>query len=87
MTFELMSSNLASEIESIPLSISKIRKVGVQLLSALAFLWNKDIIHADLKPENILLAAPRGGVAVVVLLLVLPLLLPLLVMLLCMREE
>ena len=36
--------------------LDKIRLVTVQLLKALGFLQQQNVLHADLKPENILLS-------------------------------
>ena len=39
-----------------PQVIDDIRKVSVQLLKAIGFMQQQNVIHADLKPDNILLA-------------------------------
>ena len=62
ITFELLSINLYALIANNNfkgLSIGLIKRFGIQLLTALAFLKKHRIIHCDLKPENILLVQPN----------------------------
>ena len=40
------------------LSLGLIRRFAIQLLYALKYLKENDVIHCDLKPENILLKDP-----------------------------
>lgn len=58
ISFELMSINLyeflkMNDFEG--LSLGLIRRFAIQLLYALKYLRDHDVIHCDLKPENILL--------------------------------
>lgn len=39
--------------------LQAVRKVAVQVLSALAFLQEEGIVHGDLKPENLLLVTGK----------------------------
>jgi dual specificity tyrosine-phosphorylation-regulated kinase 1 len=64
IVFELLSFNLYELIRHTNfkgISLNLIRKFGIQLLEALAFLSSPEIsiIHCDLKPENILLKSPN----------------------------
>ena len=58
ISFELMSINLydflkLNDFEG--LSLGLIRRFAIQLLYALKYLKEHDVIHCDLKPENILI--------------------------------
>ena len=58
MVFDLLSTNLYDLLKSngyygLPLDL--IRRMALQVLNALHFLYKNKIVHADLKPENILL--------------------------------
>ena len=62
ISFELMSINLyeflkLNEFEG--LSLGLIRRFAIQLLYALKYLKEHDVIHCDLKPENILLNSEK----------------------------
>jgi dual specificity tyrosine-phosphorylation-regulated kinase 1 len=64
LVFELLSYNLYDLLRNTSfngVSLNLIRKFGLQLLQALAFLSLPEInvVHCDLKPENILLRHPR----------------------------
>lgn len=61
ITFELLGVNLYDILkvryfQGLPLA--NIRLIAQQLLQALAFLREQDVIHCDLKPENVLVQAP-----------------------------
>lgn len=61
LTFELLSINLYEFLKNNHfqgVSLSLVRRFGVQLFSALAFLQKHRIIHCDVKPENVLLRSP-----------------------------
>lgn len=56
--FELLHTDLFEHLKEggfMGFSTSKIRDYAIQILSALSFLEEHEIIHCDLKPENILL--------------------------------
>lgn len=58
MTFERLGFNLYELLKNNHfegLSLSLIRKFAIQLLTALKFVKEQNIVHCDLKPENILL--------------------------------
>ena len=62
ISFELLSINLYEFIKNNNfqgLSLGLIRRFGIQILSALKFMYREHIIHCDLKPENILLRSPN----------------------------
>lgn len=69
ISFELMSINLyeflkMNDFEG--LSLGLIRRFAIQLLYALKYLREKDVIHCDLKPENILLKDPsKSGIKII----------------------
>jgi dual specificity tyrosine-phosphorylation-regulated kinase 2/3/4 len=69
ISFELMSINLyeflkMNDFEG--LSLGLIRRFAIQLLYALKYLKEKDVIHCDLKPENILLKdATKSGIKMI----------------------
>ena len=69
ISFELMSINLyeflkLNEFEG--LSLGLIRRFAIQLLYALKYLKEHDVIHCDLKPENILLKDPaKSGIKII----------------------
>jgi dual specificity tyrosine-phosphorylation-regulated kinase 2/3/4 len=69
ISFELMSINLyeflkLNEFEG--LSLGLIRRFAIQLLYALKYLKENDVIHCDLKPENILLKDPaKSGIKII----------------------
>lgn len=61
IAFELLSNSLSDLLKYTlgnGISIVLIRAFAKQLLTSLAFLKEKKIIHCDLKPENILLSSP-----------------------------
>lgn len=69
ISFELMSINLyeflkLNDFEG--LSLGLIRRFAIQLLYALKYLKENDVIHCDLKPENILLKDPsKSGIKII----------------------
>ena len=69
ISFELFSVNLYEFIkdnnfEGVPLSL--IRRFAIQILQALRYLKEENLIHCDLKPENILLKTPdKSGIKVI----------------------
>lgn len=69
ISFELMSVNLyeflkLNDFEG--LSLSLIRRFAIQLLYALKYLKEHNVIHCDLKPENILLKDPsKSGIKII----------------------
>jgi dual specificity tyrosine-phosphorylation-regulated kinase 2/3/4 len=69
ISFELMSINLydflkLNDFEG--LSLGLIRRFAIQLLYALKYLKEHDVIHCDLKPENILLKDPtKSGIKII----------------------
>eukprot|EP00163_Fabomonas_tropica_P027105 TRINITY_DN5133_c0_g3_i1.p1 TRINITY_DN5133_c0_g3~~TRINITY_DN5133_c0_g3_i1.p1 ORF type:complete len:339 (-),score=53.41 TRINITY_DN5133_c0_g3_i1:542-1558(-) len=69
ITFELLSLNLYEFLKSNKfhgLSLGLIRRISVQLLTSLEYLYREKIIHCDLKPENILLRHPnKAGIRVI----------------------
>jgi serine/threonine protein kinase len=53
MTFEILSHNLYELIKLnkfMPLSSELIRRISIQVLSTLLFLYKHDIVHCDIKP-------------------------------------
>ena len=69
ISFELFSINLYEFIKNNNfqgVSLSLIRRFAIQILQALKFLREEDIIHCDLKPENILLKSPdKSGIKII----------------------
>ena len=69
ISFELFSINLYEFIKNNNfqgVSLSLIRRFAIQMLQALKFLRDEDIIHCDLKPENILLKSPdKSGIKII----------------------
>lgn len=69
ISFELLSMNLYEFIKSNNfqgVSIGLIRRFAIQILQALKFQRDNNIIHCDLKPENILLKqANKSGIKVI----------------------
>jgi len=69
ISFELFSINLYEFIKSNNFqgfSLSLIRRFAIQILQALKYLREQDIIHCDLKPENILLKSPeKSGIKII----------------------
>jgi dual specificity tyrosine-phosphorylation-regulated kinase 2/3/4 len=69
ISFELLSMNLYEFIKSnnfVGVSIGLIRRFAIQILQALKFQRDNNIIHCDLKPENILLKQPnKSGIKVI----------------------
>jgi dual specificity tyrosine-phosphorylation-regulated kinase 2/3/4 len=69
ISFELMSINLyeflkLNDFEG--LSLGLVRRFAIQLLYALKYLRENDVIHCDLKPENILLKDPtKSGIKII----------------------
>lgn len=69
VSFELLSINLYDFLKQGDfkgLSISLIRRIGIQILYALNFIQSEDIIHCDLKPENVILKNKnKSGIKVI----------------------
>jgi dual specificity tyrosine-phosphorylation-regulated kinase 1 len=69
LVFDLMSHSLYDLLRVTNLggvSIKLVRKFGVQILHALAYLKSQNIIHCDMKPENVLLCHPeRSAVKII----------------------
>jgi dual specificity tyrosine-phosphorylation-regulated kinase 2/3/4 len=69
ISFELLSMNLYEFIKSNNfqgVSVGLIRRFAIQILQALKFQRDNNIIHCDLKPENILLKqANKSGIKVI----------------------
>ena len=69
LSFELLSMNLYEFIKNNNyrgVSLSLIRRFAIQILQALKFLRDENIIHCDLKPENILLKSPdKSGIKII----------------------
>ena len=69
ITFELFSINLyefvkANNFQGFTLSL--IRRFAIQMLQALKFMRDENIIHCDMKPENILLKSKdKSGIKVI----------------------
>lgn len=69
ISFELMSINLydflkLNDFEG--LSLGLVRRFAIQLLYALKYLKEHEVIHCDLKPENILLKDPtKSGIKII----------------------
>ena len=69
ISFELMSINLyeflkLNDFEG--LSLGLVRRFAIQLLYALKYLSEHEVIHCDLKPENILLKDPtKSGIKII----------------------
>ena len=57
LVFEYLDKNLLEVIEEKPegLEEEQIKKIIFQILVALDFIHNHNVIHRDIKPENILL--------------------------------
>ena len=69
VTFELLSINLYDFLKAGDfkgLSLSLIRRIGIQILYALNYIKQEMIIHCDLKPENIILKdRNKSGIKVI----------------------
>ena len=69
LSFELLSMNLYEFIKQNNfqgVSTGLIRRFAIQILQALKFQRDHDIIHCDLKPENILLKqANKSGIKII----------------------
>lgn len=69
IVFELLHLNLydfLKQNEFKGLSLDLIRRFAIQILQALAFQAEHDLVHCDLKPENILLKAEnKSGIKVI----------------------
>ena len=69
VTFELLSINLYEFIKNNDfqgVSMGLIRRFAIQILHALKFASENQIIHCDLKPENILLKTPtKSGIKII----------------------
>jgi len=69
ISFELFSINLYEFIKNNNfegVSLSLIRRFAIQILQALKYLSDENLIHCDLKPENILLKSPdKSGLKVI----------------------
>lgn len=69
MTFEILSMNLYEFIKSNNfqgVSVGLVRRFAIQLLVALHFMREHNIVHCDMKPENILLRkANKSGIKVI----------------------
>jgi dual specificity tyrosine-phosphorylation-regulated kinase 2/3/4 len=69
IAFELFSINLyefikANNFQGFTLSL--IRRFAIQMLQALKFMRDENIIHCDMKPENILLKSKdKSGIKVI----------------------
>jgi dual specificity tyrosine-phosphorylation-regulated kinase 2/3/4 len=69
IVFELFSINLyefikANNFQGFTLSL--IRRFAIQMLQALKFMRDENIIHCDMKPENILLKSKdKSGIKVI----------------------
>lgn len=69
LSFELFSINLyefikANNFQGVTLSL--IRRFAIQMLQALKFMRDENIIHCDMKPENILLKnKDKSGIKVI----------------------
>jgi dual specificity tyrosine-phosphorylation-regulated kinase 2/3/4 len=69
IAFELFSINLyefikANNFQGFTLSL--IRRFAIQMLQALNFMRDENIIHCDMKPENILLKSKdKSGIKVI----------------------
>ncbi|OQS07476.1 dual specificity tyrosine-phosphorylation-regulated kinase 4 [Thraustotheca clavata] len=63
MNFELLSINLYEHLrleQFRGLPVTLIKKMAVEILTALVFLKSQKIVHCDLKPENILLKKAKS---------------------------
>lgn len=69
ISFELFSINLYDFIKNNNfqgVTLSLIRRFAIQILQALKYLREQNVIHCDLKPENILLKSPdKSGIKVI----------------------
>lgn len=69
ISFELFSINLYEFIKNNNfegVSLSLIRRFAIQILQALKYLREENLVHCDLKPENILLKSPdKSGIKVI----------------------
>lgn len=69
ITFELLSMNLyefikANEFRGV--SPGLVRRFAIQILQALKFQKDNQVVHCDLKPENILLKQPnKSGIKII----------------------
>ena len=59
MTFELLGESIWGMVcrQGGGCHISRVRDIAAQILSALAFSHDREIIHADVKSENVLIAS------------------------------
>lgn len=58
IVMELLSGrSLAEELEAGPLDPDRVRRIGLEILSALDAFHREGILHRDLKPDNVLMAA------------------------------
>lgn len=58
IVMELLSGrSLAEELEAGPLDPHRVRRIGLEILSALEAFHREGILHRDLKPDNVLMAA------------------------------
>lgn len=58
IVMELLSGrSLAEELEGGPLDAARVRRIGLEILSALDAFHREGILHRDLKPDNVLMAA------------------------------
>jgi len=61
-TMEVMQDNLVNKIKndkdkvSVQLSELDVRKIGIQICSAISYLHSHDVVHRDLKPANIFIS-------------------------------
>jgi len=69
ISFELLSMNLYEFIKTNNfqgVSLGLIRRFAIQILQALKFQRDHQLIHCDLKPENILLKQPnKSGIKII----------------------
>ena len=69
ISFEILSMNLYEFIKANNfqgVSLGLVRRFAIQILQALKFQRDLNIIHCDLKPENILLKQPNtSGIKII----------------------
>lgn len=64
LVMELLAGKPLRVAMASPLSADDIKRIGLEILDAIAAAHARGVVHRDLKPENIYLVAPTGAVKV-----------------------